>query len=63
MDNTITDALTSVSTALTTKINPGVIASVIGLILGTCIALYLTWFGIRKLIGAVTRALKGRLSV
>lgn len=63
MENSITEALTSVSTSLTTNINPGVIASVIGLILGACIALYLTWFGIRKLIGAVTRALKGRLSV
>lgn len=63
MENAITEALTSVSTSLTTSINPGVIASVIGLVLGGCIALYLTWFGIRKLIGAVTRALKGRLSV
>lgn len=63
MENTITDALTSVSTSLTTNINPGVIASVIGLILGASIALYLTWFGIRKLVSTVTRALKGRLSV
>lgn len=63
MDNSITEALTSVSTALTSSINPGVIAGVIGLILTACIALFLTWFGIRKLIGAVTRALRGRLSV
>lgn len=63
MGNEITEALTGVSSALTKDINPGVIASVIGLVLGGCIALYLTWFGIRKLIGAVTRALKGRLSV
>ena len=63
MDNTIVEALTQVSTSLTTSINPGVIAQVIGLVLTGCIALFLTWFGIRKLIGAVTRALKGRLSV
>lgn len=63
MSNDITTALTSVSTALTEQINPGVIAGVIGLVLAGCIALFLTWFGIRKLIGAVTRALKGRLSV
>lgn len=63
MTNEITEALGAVSTSLTTSINPGVIAGVIGLVLTGCIALYLTWFGIRKLIGAVTRALKGRLSV
>ena len=63
MDNTITDALSSVSSTLTSSINPGTIASVIGLVLAGGIALYLTWFGIRKLISVVTKALKGRLSV
>lgn len=63
MTNEVTEALQSVGTALTGQINPGVIAGVIGIVIGTCIALYLTWFGIRKLIGAITRALKGRLSV
>ena len=63
MDNAVTTAITDVGTTLTTSINPGVIAGVIGAVLGSCVALYLTWFGIRKLIGAITRALKGRLSV
>ena len=63
MTNEVTTALTGVSETLTTSINPGTVASVIGLVLGACVALYLTWFGLRKLIGAITRALKGRLSV
>ena len=63
MSNEVTEALQGVSTTLTTSINPGTIAGVIGLVLGACVALYLTWFGLRKLIGAITRALKGRLSV
>ena len=63
MTNEVTTALTGVSETLTTSINPGTIATVIGLVLGACVALYLTWFGLRKLIGAITRALKGRLSV
>ena len=63
MTNDITEALSSIGTTLTTSINPGVVAAVIGVVLGGCIALFLTWFGIRKLIGAVTRALHGRLSV
>lgn len=63
MTNEVTEALTGVSTTLTTSINPGTIAGVIGLVLAACVALYLTWFGLRKLIGAITRALKGRLSV
>lgn len=63
MDNTITDALSQVNTALQAQINPGVVAGVIGLVLAGCIALFLTWFGIRKLVGAIVRALKGHLSV
>lgn len=63
MDNSITEALTSVSTELTSSINPVTIASVIGLVLGACVVLYLTWFGIRKIISAVKGALRGKLSV
>ena len=63
MTNEITDALTSVNTALTSAINPATVAAVIGVVLGSCVALFLTWFGIRKIVGAITRALKGRLSV
>ena len=63
MENSVSEAIQTVGITLTTNLNPGVIASVIGVVLGSCVALYLTWFGIRKLIGAITRALKGRLSV
>ena len=63
MDNTITTALTTVGETLTSSISPATVVSVIGIVLGSCVALYLTWFGIRKLIGAVKGALKGRLSV
>ena len=63
MDNSITEALTGVSTSLTTSINPGTVAAVIGLVLAGGIALYLTWFGIRKLVSVVTNALKGRLKI
>ena len=63
MANEVSDALSSVGTTLTTQINPGVIASVVGVVLGACIALFLTWFGIRKLIRAIKSALKGRLAI
>lgn len=63
MDNSITEALTGVSTTLTSSINPGTVASVIGLVLAGGVALYLTWFGIRKLVSVVTNALKGRLKI
>ena len=63
MDNSITTALQSVGTTLTSNISPATIVSVLGIVLGSCVALYLTWFGIRKLISSVTKALKGRLSV
>lgn len=63
MDNSITTALQTVGETLTSSINPATVVSVIGIVLGSCVALYLTWFGIRKLISAVKGALKGRLSV
>lgn len=63
MSNEITDALNTVGTTLTTSINPATVASVIGIVLGAGIALFLTWFGIRKLVSVVKNALKGRLKV
>jgi len=63
MENSVTEALGTVSTALTTQINPATVASVIGLVLGAGIALFLTWFGIRKLISVVKNALRGKLKV
>lgn len=63
MDNSVTTALESVGTELTSAINPGVIAAVIGVVLGSGILLFLTWFGIRKLISVVKGGLKGKLKV
>ena len=63
MTNEVTEALQSVETTLTSSISPATIAAVIGIVLGACVILYLTWFGIRKLISAVKGGLKGRLSV
>lgn len=63
MSNEITTALTGVSDTLSTSINPATVATIVGSVLGAGIAIYLTWFGIRKLIKVITRALKGRLSV
>lgn len=63
MNEEITTALTSVSTELTKQINPATVASVIGLVIGGGIGLYLTWFGIRKLIAVSKNALRGKLKV
>lgn len=62
MTNEVTEALQSVGTTLTSSISPATIAAIIGIVLGSCVILYLTWFGIRKLVSAVKNALKGRLS-
>lgn len=59
----ITDALGTVTTAMTEQINLGTIGIVIGAILTASIGLYVGWFAIRKLIGAVKGALKGKLKV
>lgn len=63
MTNEVTTALQSVGTTLTSNISPATIVSVIGIVLASCVALYLTWFGIRKLLHAIKSALKGKLSV
>lgn len=63
MENSITEALGTVSSTLTSSINPAAIAGIIGLVLGACVVLYLTWFGIRKILTSVKGALKGKLSV
>lgn len=63
MENSVTTALETVGQTLTSSINPATVVSVIGIVLGSCVALYLTWFGIRKLTGALKGALKGKLSV
>lgn len=59
----ITDALGTVTTAMTEQINMGTIGVIIAAVLGGSIGLYVGWFAIRKLIGAVKGALKGRLRV
>lgn len=63
MDAKITNALNTVGTTLNESISPGDIATIIGIVLASGIALYLTWFGIRKLISVVKNAMRGRLKV
>ena len=63
MTNEVTEALTGISTTHTSSINPGTIAAVIGMVLAAGIALFLTWFGAKKLISVVKNALKGRLKI
>lgn len=63
MSTDVTNALTTVSTTLNESISPADVATIIGLVLAGGIALYLTWFGIRKLISVVKNAMKGRLKV
>ena len=59
----ITTALESINETLQSLISPSVIAIVVCVVLGSCVVLFITWFGIRKLISTIIRALKGRLSV
>lgn len=63
MSAEVTNALNAVGTTLNTSISPTDIAKIIGIVLAAGIALYLTWFGIRKLISVVKNAMKGRLKV
>ena len=63
MDAEITNALNTVGTTLNESLSPGDIATIIGIVLTGGIALYLTWFGIRKLISVVKNAMRGRLKV
>ncbi len=63
MSNEITDALGTVSTALTQQVNVGAIAAVIGVVIAAALGIYLFWFGARKLFSGVKNAMKGRLSI
>ena len=59
----ITSALSTVTTSMTETINIGTIGIIIAAVLGGSVGLYVGWFAIRKLIGAIKGALKGRLKV
>lgn len=61
--NEITNALSTVTDAMTSQINIGTIGIIIAAVLGGSIGLYVGWFAIRKLVGAIKGALKGRLRV
>lgn len=63
MSADVTNTLTTVGTTLNDSISPADVAAIIGIVLAGGIALYLTWFGIRKLISVVKNAMKGRLKV
>lgn len=59
----ITAALGDVTTAMAEHINIGTIGIIVAAVLGGSIGLYVTWFAIRKLMGAIKGALKGKLKV
>lgn len=59
----ITSALSNVTSTMTETINIGTIGIIVAAVLGGSVGLYVGWFAIRKLIGAVKGALKGRLKV
>lgn len=61
--NEIVNAVTEVSTSLTSIINIGMVGKIIGVVLLAGAGLFVGWFAIRKVIGVVKGALKGRLSV
>lgn len=63
MSNDVSTALQTVGTTLNEAVSPGDIATIVGVVLAGGVALYLTWFGIRKLISVVKNAMKGRLKV
>ena len=63
MSNDVTAALQTVGETLNSSISPADVAAIIGIVLAGGITLYLTWFGIRKLISVVKNAMKGRLKV
>lgn len=63
MSADVTNALNTVGQTLNSSISPADVATIIGIVLAGGIALYLTWFGIRKLISVVKNAMKGRLKV
>lgn len=60
----VTTALTDLLTNFTTAFTPGNVVSILALGLGASIALFLGWFGIRKLVTMLTNALrKGKIKV
>lgn len=63
MSADVTNALNTVGQTLNSSISPADVATIIGIVLAGGFALYLTWFGIRKLISVVKNAMKGRLKV
>lgn len=63
MQSDVLDALKIIYSTLTSNINSTMIVSIVGIVLSSCIALYLTWFGIHKLFNSISAALYGRLSL
>ena len=63
MDESILNAYNSISDILISQINPRSISTIILLILGSGVSLYLTWFGIKTLVNTVKNALNGRLKI
>lgn len=66
-ENYATDAVSSVSSAFSTVtsiISIGNIFQMVGIALAACVGFFFFWWGIRKVIGMVTKAFKkGKISV
>ena len=63
MSNEISEAIGSVTTAMSQQINLATIGGIVAAVLSAGVSLYVGWFAIRKVTGAVKGALKGRLKV
>lgn len=63
MSEEIINSITSVKNILTQQVTPSSIAFIIVYVLGAAIILFLTWFGVKKLITVIKNALHGKLSL
>lgn len=63
MDNEISTAVSSVTTAMAAQINLATIGGIVAAVIGAGLSLFVGWFAIRKVIGAVKGALRGKLRV
>ena len=52
MDNEISTAVSSVTTAMAAQINLATIGGIVAAVIGAGLSLFVGWFAIRKVIGA-----------
>lgn len=58
----VISAIQDILDIIYSSINPSIIAIIVGILLASGIVIYLTWFGIKKLITVIDNALYGNLS-